>query len=161
MRINDDDDIEISQNLVLSAFLLHEFALSFSEKKQSPIDFLYFLPVLPLVYDSTMAEKIFNKANKINSMVKLIQENEGYISEMDSHVKSYFKRSCNTLRLANDLNFVVIKNLQIHPIKLRNKPPKTEYRDVWRMSLAAKRLGYWFSQLSIHELYTLLNIEIL
>ncbi|MBL7717689.1 MAG: hypothetical protein JNL72_02545 [Flavipsychrobacter sp.] len=166
------NEFQIYQNKVLGAHILWEFSKAFylnrandkpvSEEELYPSIF-YLLPVLPLCLNSRVVEGIRSRNLREGSIIRALDESKDLFSGLqarmenlaDVTLESIYVAHVSTLVIFDREKMIVIPNLSSLPNRVEKKLHK-DYKD---MLAASRRLGYWFSKLSMSEILMYFNIS--
>ncbi len=165
-------EFQIYQNDVLGAHILWEFSKTFywnrandnyiDEEELYPSLF-HLLPILPLCLNSRVVEGIKSRNLREGSIIRALDENKDLFSGLQARMEnlasvtfaSIYIAHTSTLIIYDRERMVAIPNLSNLPTRLEKKLHK-DYKD---MLAASRRLGYWFSKLSMAEILMYFNID--
>ncbi|MCR8630713.1 three component ABC system middle component [Paenibacillus radicis (ex Xue et al. 2023)] len=162
-----DREINLIQNAALGATLLWRFVSGFSNgsetKESTPIPLLYI--VLPMIYHhetldliSTtqkpsglrmFADKFYISKNSMSDILLTIHQRAIDFKEVTTE----------SMRLALSSRLIAFNIEKGAVIPLSKAAPKLGIPDsIKEMHKAAEKLGFWCSQLTIHEVSTILKV---
>lgn len=160
-------EYQIYQNKILGAHIIWEFSKSFnvySENRENKYPSIYHvMPILPLCLNKRVVEGIKARYFKEGSLLRAIDDNRDIFSGLQERMESMAKITFESIYLATQGRLVLLDKDQMilipnnisFPSKLTDKMYE-DYKDILR---ASKRLGSWFSQLSIEEISMYFNIN--
>jgi hypothetical protein len=159
-------EYQIYQNRVLGAHVIWEFVKSFNDSdNQNKYPSIYqTMPVLPLCLNRRVVEGIKYRYFKEGSLLRAIDENKDLFSGLQIRMVDMAKLTFNSIYLATNSRLLVLDREQM--VLIPNQvpvPQKTiaklqeDYKDILK---ASRRIGSWFSKLSLQELLMYFNITI-
>lgn len=160
------NEVQLIQNPALGAHLLHEFALGFSPPSKEPIGIpmpLLFL-VLPLVMHEHTCAIILSTQS--NSGMRLFQHKFQTKKEkdrlLDFQLRAIETRplSLRSLGVAISCGLLALATETGHVWAVSSKGYKSPSKAVENLGKAANRLGNWCGNLPLHEITTLLRVDL-
>jgi hypothetical protein len=159
-------EYQIYQNHVLGAHALWEFTKSFNDNS---VPYKYptiyqAMPVLPLCLNKRVVEGIKYRNFKEGSLLRAIEENKDLFSGLQERMMDMAKLTFHSLYLATNSRLLVLDREQMVLIPNQITSPQKsiaqlqeDYKDILK---ASRRIGSWFSKLSLQELLMYFNITL-
>ena len=160
-------EYQIYQNRLLGAHIIWEFAKSFDEhskeiEKKYP-NIYHVLPVLPLCLNKRVVDGIKSRLFKEGSLLRAINENKDLFSGLQDRMESMASITFGSIYIATKARLIVfdkeqmllIPNSSSIPSKITDKLYE-DYKDLLK---ASRRVGSWFSQLTVEEISMYFNIN--
>lgn len=160
------NEVQLIQNPALGAYLMHEFALGFSPPDKEPIGIpmpLLFL-VLPLVMHEATCATILSTQS--SSGMRLFQHKFHAQKEKDRllgfHQRAVDTRplSLRSLRIALSWGLLALATETGHIWAVKSKGFKSPSSGVANLAKAANRLGNWCGGMPLHEITSLLRVDL-
>lgn len=156
-------EIETVQNPAIGAVALWRFTSSYYSVKSSPIPFPLLFIILPIVFRSDLRKVIVHTYK--NSGLAKFTEKLGKEKSIDHlyaihySTDQYKYLSLQSLHIAeaSQLVFVEIQTGYVYPLLQSIKI--MDNADVQEIADAADRLGFWCSNLTMHEISILLKVR--
>lgn len=156
------DEIDITLNPSLGAFLLWKFGLSYQERQaQSPSLMIYFLVLPLLLHKETL--KLISSTNPSSGLLlfvsKLAAEQENLLAVHDRAL-SLRKLSFESIAIGIQAGLFSVNydGALIHSNTPQGKKPQIPER-LKNLPKGAEKLGEWFSKLSLEQIATTLKVS--
>jgi len=155
-------DYSIFQNHVLGAHALWEFSKhyqEYEENNQAPILMLA-LPVLPIVFNKRATDCIKNRNFKEGSLFKTITENKDIYAGLQERMEQSVEITFKSIHIAVASNLLIYDRETTQLIPNRKSEPQIKrHLDYLDIIASSKRIGAWFSLLSLQEITDYFNIK--
>lgn len=162
------DEVRLVQNPALGAVLLWRFVSGYWEGHQqhSPTPLPLFFLVLPIVLHEETA--MFVKSTQKTSGLRAFATKfgEAKISKQDlllaihERAKAFRELTLESLRLALSTRLIHLDlNGEVFPLS-RTRPHVGVPQSVNPLLKESEKLGYWFSQLTLHEIAAILKVRL-
>jgi len=165
-------EFQIYQNKVLGAHILWEFSKTFYINKANDSNIIeeemfpslfHLLPVLPLCFNARVVEGIRSRNLKEGSIIRALDESKDLFSGLQARMESLTKVTFESIYIAHTSTLIVFDRERMiavpNLINLPNRLEKKLHKDYKDMLAASRRIGYWFSKLSMSEILMYFNIS--
>ncbi len=163
------NEFDIYQNRAIGAHVIWEFTKSYylnakqDDSENSYPTILHTLPVLPLCFNARVVDGIWNRKFKEGGIIKALNENKDLFSGLQNRMEKMSTLTFQSIYLAHSsklIHFdreymVLVPLLSNFPSKIDAKLHK-DYKDILASS---RRIGFWFSKLSLPEVLMYFNIN--
>lgn len=158
-------EIRNVQNPAFGAFAIWNFTRGYYSVNSSFTPFLVLFIILPIICRSDMVEVLYstNKpsglrhfANKF--LTTKVLKND-VISQIHISSANMKQLTLDSIRIALNASLISIdyKNALVLPISTTEH--KSEPKSIIKLGKASEKLGYWCSQLTIHEISQILKVR--
>ncbi len=155
------NEFEIIQNTPLAALALWKFCISYynnTERKYGP-SIPIIMVVLPLVFNKMIAKSIYSK-HKTGGLYRALSENRDLPVDLQQRMQSMKDQTFRGINFAFAADLIEYdhRNVQIIPKKMTFSF-RSDSDEIKQIMSAAERLGYWFSDISLDQISTLLKVR--
>lgn len=158
-------EYQIYQNRLLGAHIIWEFAKTYTEHSPDKLypTIYHVMPVLPLCLNKRVVEGIKSRLFREGSLLRAISDNKDLFSGLQDRMESMATLTFGSIYVASQGRLILFDNEQMTlipnsfsvPSKITDKLFE-DYKDILK---AARRVGSWFSQLTMEEMIMYFNIS--
>jgi hypothetical protein len=161
-------EIQLVQNPSLGAILLWRFAVGYGEGSQvnnpTPVPLLF--TILPIIYHEDTFKYVIStrKSSGLRAFATKFSKSKNLMNDqiLGIHFRSLQmkKLTMRSLRMAAMSKLISIDYKEALAIPLSSTPPRLGIPGTIRELLkGAEKLGYWYSQVSLHEISVILKVS--
>ena len=165
MMSNLNKEIRNVQNSALGAFAIWNFVRGYYSINSSftPFPVLFF--ILPIIYRSDMVEVLYstNKPSGLRYFAnKFLTTNvlrNDLISQIHISSANMKKLTLESIRIALNASLISIDYEKAVVLPISTTEHKSEPKSIISIGKASEKLGYWCSQLTMHEISQILKVR--
>lgn len=154
-------EFDIVQNNLLGSLALWTFAKEFYERKQKkdgpPLPFA--LPILPLVFNQRAVQSIATKQFE-GGLFRAVAEDRAIPVGLQDRMEAMADQTFQSLNRAFSAGLLRYDSATFQLIPVRTSSPHQIIDDELKAIMAtSKRLGIWFADLSLEQIFILLDVR--
>jgi len=156
-------EIYLVQNPSIGAAILWRFVCGYYDKEQKPVPFPLLFLVLPIIFKQDLCD-VIKSTQKKSGLSKVSEKLFGsrrndqlYYILNSAHQQKQISLSSINIGISAKLIVIDTKSALVYPL---TQSSKTRLSQTTKNLLdAAEKLGLWCSELTIHEISTLLKVR--
>lgn len=153
------------QNPALGAYILWNFVRGYYGGSSSFAPFPLLFVVLPMLFREDIAEVLYstnrptglrNFADKFSSKKELKNDVVAQLNDSSEAMKGL---TLESIQIAIGASLISIDNNDALVMPISMTEHKSEPKEIVKMGKASEKLGYWCSQITLHEISQILKVR--
>lgn len=162
MKLN---EFQIFKNEAIGAHIIWQFAKSYAAnhtEKASPTLMLS-MPILPICLNERTVNLICNRNYKEGSLIKALNDTKDIFMGLQERMEEMADLTLSSIYLASNTGLIEYNKASSEIIANTKGIPLKHYqslsKDQQNIIDSSRRIGYWFSKLSLSEIMIYFNIR--